>query len=1195
MPSYLQEGLISLGDFLKNLEEEKTRGGSVSLGEFLQTLEQEKQLKPEVTNRPSEEEILKASEEPGIIESAYKAYQYPKTEGLVQVGKTALSGTLAGAADIYSILDKAAQDISKTTGLSSGGLFKKLSENASYWSDRLDKEGLSQGFIHDVVAGMGGVLPDLTMMSVMGPYGLPVWLATKGAMKEGIPGAFKGTVEGTTLHLGSGATKVLPKILQRPAGATLFGALQPGGVKERATAATLGAILTKPNKNARTIRETLAHSAERFAGKQLEKAELNKDLFIFEPTEKKPYGEAAVIHPSAKDAKQFQLTMFDITSEGQLGRATDDIQFKTKTEAQDYIKKVIEAEPPAAKPEYIPATGAAEHAEEAGWSPEAQNRGLDFYVWKGSKRIQQLDPITGIDYTVKSNEIKFQVDPTTNQITLLDKGAKYEDLAGFGLENVTRQVKEFIEKPVYDLATLQNKFSSGEGVSQKEWDQAVEKYPAETKDFVKKAGDFVSTGLNAVEKSELPDMLRIGENDPIKTLGPSGKGGDRIDKKTFRALTHLKDLPRRIFKYKLEQPIRVFLGDISKPAEYLKEYPFLKDQFYDRLTDGRDTEVRQNKVLQTELKNMQKTLPKKKVSTKNIMINAIAKQEGGEDALRRQGINILPQETPEEANVYAAMRAGYEKKFNELNKARALLGIKPINKIETYFTFQRDPQAIEELIRKQLFEVDPEIVWRTINEPGFEFALSRETEAKIPLALDAFKTYEYYMKKANQYLAVVPTIARAKLLLEPIHYTIGGQEKIFTLRSECPNLANYMKSWVEYGTEKLAPSELNVIVGPTVARTVSRINRNLAMAVLSMNIRSALIQPTQLRNTYTTLGTKDFLRGVSSLFKPNELKFAYQHSRHLQTRYNNLQIAQIIGGPYDINQPGKVLRRGIKGAITTVGRGLQKTAEVGLWPLQILDLISAEITWSGAYKQAVAGGLTGRRAFIYADDKTIMTQASASLHDLPPMQRTPIGKLATIFQTFVINEWNWLSHDIVGIRNKRMSGKDRALNITRLVVGTALINALFERGLRVRSPYPAPEWAIYDAITQHKKFGQIGGVLLRELAEQFPIIGGPLRYSTPWKQFYPAGIQVYGDSLQILSKVFSELKWKDIKIEDYAAFGRLFGIPGTGQTEKAIRRLRKGATLFDALIGVRTDKIKNSITHQDIKDLDDLIRKYGKY
>jgi len=227
MPSYLQEGLISLGNFLKSLKEEKTWGGSVSLREFLQTLEQEKQLKPEVTNRPSEEEILKASDEPSIIESAYKAYQYPKTGGLVQVGKTALSGTLAGAADIYSILDKAAQDISKTTGLSSGGLFKKLSENASYWSDRLDKEGLSQGFIHDVVAGMGGVLPDLTMMSVMGPYGLPAWLATKGAMKEGIPGAAKGAVEGTTLHLGLGTTKVLPKVLQRPAGATLFGALQP--------------------------------------------------------------------------------------------------------------------------------------------------------------------------------------------------------------------------------------------------------------------------------------------------------------------------------------------------------------------------------------------------------------------------------------------------------------------------------------------------------------------------------------------------------------------------------------------------------------------------------------------------------------------------------------------------------------------------------------------------------------------------------------------------------------------------------------------------------------------------------------------------------------------------------------------------------------------------------------------------------
>ncbi len=86
--------------------------------------------------------------------------------------------------------------------------------------------------------------------------------------------------------------------------------------------------------------------------------------------------------------------------------------------------------------------------------------------------------------------------------------------------------------------------------------------------------------------------------------------------------------------------------------------------------------------------------------------------------------------------------------------------------------------------------------------------------------------------------------------------------------------------------------------------------------------------------------------------------------------------------------------------------------------MQTIDYISAEITWLGAYKKAISPknkgglGLSREEALTYANDTTVKTQASAQLHDLAPIQRSLEGRFLTTFQTFVINEWNFLSKDV---------------------------------------------------------------------------------------------------------------------------------------------------------------------------------------
>lgn len=213
------------------------------------------------------------------------------------------------------------------------------------------------------------------------------------------------------------------------------------------------------------------------------------------------------------------------------------------------------------------------------------------------------------------------------------------------------------------------------------------------------------------------------------------------------------------------------------------------------------------------------------------------------------------------------------------------------------------------------------------------------------------------------------------------------------------------------------------------------------------------------------------LRGLMDLTNPSMVKFASKHSNVLRPREFDVHIQEAVES---IIRPG-MLRKAQKGAATA-----------GYWPLKVLDNTAAYGTWLGAYRRGKKIGLGGEELYRYADDVVVRTQGSSIPSDVTRIQQSDLGKLATMFQTFVINEWNLVSRDILGYKSAVTPTRERVRKAINLLMAGTAANIVMEDVAGMPSPLPTP-------IKAYRKFG--GGVTGglhagRELLTMVPGIGG---------------------------------------------------------------------------------------------------------
>ena len=241
-----------------------------------------------------------------------------------------------------------------------------------------------------------------------------------------------------------------------------------------------------------------------------------------------------------------------------------------------------------------------------------------------------------------------------------------------------------------------------------------------------------------------------------------------------------------------------------------------------------------------------------------------------------------------------------------------------------------------------------------------------------------------------------------------------------------------------------------------------------------------------------------------------------------------------------------------------------------MFPLQWLDYQTARATWLGAYEMAVKKyGWKHKRAVTWADDVIVKTQASAQIGDIAPIQGTPMGKFMTLFQTFVINDYDMLTHDVFGFKNPYMNMAQKQKNIGRYILSTAVINAMYEGVLKIRSPYPAPIWSIKRSVEEGDSFLQATLGIAKELAEVYPVWGGTARWSSPYRIAYPAFMQsAIVDPYQMFERLVAKPSLTKDQLE---WIGKMLGFPGTSQAAKYFRRRKRGQTHAEAMLGVRAE------------------------
>ena len=648
--------------------------------------------------------------------------------------------------------------------------------------------------------------------------------------------------------------------------------------------------------------------------------------------------------------------------------------------------------------------------------------------------------------------------------------------------------------------------------------------------------------------------------DPIRdttVLPTPGKSTAPVTAREAQGLMWADDLPAKGLGHAhlaIENPVWIF-----------EKFPALKG-IYEKAKEA--TFVR-NEWL-NEVRATTKKL-RKGVDQDAIGRYAIAQQKGGKKLLDSMGMKVR-ELTPREMEVYVGIRNEYNKTFVRINRAREIAGLDPVKFTHDYSTWLRMFDKADDLGLN--FSKDPAAAIHNAYEqastmffhpkaPGFRFGIKR-ARSKIPVNTRFLDVFDLYMDRASRHVVYAPAVAKARNIMRANPKSIPEgmvdpkvARRFDTVAERLPVLNTWLEGWTDF----LAGSSPRVrTIGlrdlDKAARVVSK---NTAAAVLSYNLRSAIIQPSSLRNTYLALGEVNTLRGIADNLSPSLRKFAMENSQVLKPRAGS-------GGDVHIADISSRLR--VEGK-----RGRQAAVELGIAPLKFLDIEAARATWLGAWRRGLKLDLKGKDLYSFADDIVTKTQASALPQDIVPLQRSGVGKTFSLFNTFVIGEWNLLRHGLLK-EGVYLGGPNNAATAMRFLWATAAFNALMEDGIGVRSPFPTPERALAQGIKGGGSVPEVAGNVAKELAEQLPIVGQTIRYADPtWGSRMPAVPQLGMDLVKLFAKSWGILEGKkSITTQDIRTVGTALGIPGTSQLAKYVARRKAGMSHLDAIVGVVPDK-----------------------
>ena len=753
--------------------------------------------------------------------------------------------------------------------------------------------------------------------------------------------------------------------------------------------------------------------------------------------------------------------------------------------------------------------------------------------------IKEPDPNAPLAAVTKEGERLSYVDPT-------DKGGFESRKAAENYRMAFEELGEVIENPTRPGQFVFRSEPPVEGLSfggTYEFQKMYDRFVNRTKERARKEGKTI--------RPEAEEILNRGR--VIKQRTVKGLPKPPIYESVYGILKNSKVLKETMFRG-LEHPIRTFREAGGEALLDLTTHEY----------DFRDNAgIRWARAARKKRRELFGDLSKKE--RERIVIHAVSRQKKGPDLLRVSKVKNIPkweELTPREQRAYIDVRDRLKAWYIRANRMRKSIGKEPFPETEDYFTFARSFTLMERAGFRP-FDMKKDILdaqFVKMSEVPTKHSKPR-TKSLYKLDLDFFDILERYEGDMIKHITMSPLVAKVREYLGPIKDPTTNKK--FLLRNVNPELAKSLDAWANYIGGMRPP---HWKLHPAIENVLYRINSNLVASILGFMVRSALIQPSALNLTVAEIGFSYTMRGILSqladvpgmardtkgiLFGrgPSLESFATKKSKVLLSRTEAIVETSGI----------KATRSGWK------QREMGWTTRQSLKPLQILDFVAAKATWDGAFmygKEVLK--LSGKRLSTYADDVVTRTQASARPGHTPPIRRSALGRSLTLFQTFTLNEWDFMVKDVLGLRRIRAADEARSFNrAMKWIAAATLINILYEDVLGVHSPRPTPIRAFTDELD---KGGDVPSALLKsglEALDMVPFVGGT-RY----------GRGVFGPVGELVGETQKFIARDSFAPPAAEMVGYWLGVPGTAQISKAAKARERGETPYGQIVGTYTPKVE---------------------
>jgi hypothetical protein len=241
-------------------------------------------------------------------------------------------------------------------------------------------------------------------------------------------------------------------------------------------------------------------------------------------------------------------------------------------------------------------------------------------------------------------------------------------------------------------------------------------------------------------------------------------------------------------------------------------------------------------------------------------------------------------------------------------------------------------------------------------------------------------------------------------------------------------------------------------------------------------------------------------------------------------------------------------------------------ADKSLSMMKKIDGVMAEATWRAAYRDASRNKtLSEGQKIRLADEAVVRTQGSGFVGDLSPIQMNAVGKALTLWQTYTINQMNWIAKEVMDMAHPERTPAETFRRVSTFLIGTAAINTLFEDVAGIQSPSPAPIKAIMKALNDGDSAGAAALKGMLEMTEVIPIMSN-LKYGS---SLGGAAIEAAGDFSKMVSEDLGKSLNGDKKAMQRVAFmlATVTGRSGTGQVKKIVEGVQQDKTLVQTLLG----------------------------